>query len=326
MISIIVPIYNVEKYLSKCLDSIRNQTFTDFEVLMINDGSTDNSAKIAQSFLTDSRFHLISKPNGGQGQARNVGIDNASGDFICFIDSDDFIDLDYLKVLIGLLTENNADIAQCGVNRVWENGRVLPYSYTGLTSAVYTDMKKYLRDSSFVMCNKLFRRNLFNNLRYPEGIKFEDFALAPQVYERANVIVSTDKCLYNYFWRNNSTTTAVRIQPDILKAYKVLEESDFGKRHSDIMQSYFIRQVMCSLLWAMIYDSCHIDEVKCIMSDGLSKYVNWGYEIDNAKINRIQAIWARTLIKGHFRLAHFYVRTYESMYAFIRNIYHIIRK
>lgn len=141
MISIIVPIYNVERYIRKCLDSIANQTYKDFEVLMINDGSTDRSAEIAETYLHDNRFQLINKSNGGQGQARNIGLEKAKGEYVCFIDSDDFIASEYLEILYGLLKNNSADIAQCGVNRVWENNdRTQAYSYTGLEKAIYTNI------------------------------------------------------------------------------------------------------------------------------------------------------------------------------------------
>lgn len=114
MISIIVPVYNVEKYLDRCVQSILIQSFKRFELILVNDGSTDNSFEICQKYRKkDSRVILISQENKGLSAARNTGLNNAHGDYICFIDSDDFIEKDYLKLLLNNLKSNNADISIC---------------------------------------------------------------------------------------------------------------------------------------------------------------------------------------------------------------------
>ena len=325
MISVIIPIYNVEKYLGKCLDSVKNQTYQDFEVLLIDDGSTDNSGKIAKAYLSDARFHYIYKANSGQGAARNVGIDMAKGEYLCFIDSDDFVEPNYLEVLYRTLKENGSDISQCSVNRVWEDGRTQLYHYTGNSNQVFRDIKSYLKESSFVMWNKLFRKGLFENLRFPVGIKFEDFALAPQVYSRAKVIASTATPLYHYLWRDNSTTTKTNIQLDILRAQKVLEESCFGKENLEIVQSYFVRQVMCSLLWAMASNQQYAEEFKSIMLDGLRKYPAIEHSIKSAKIDKVRQIWCKLMIGKHFRAAVYYVKCYDKLYSSVRFFYRLVR-
>ena len=114
MISVIVPIYNVEKYLEKCIESILAQTYTDYELILVNDGSTDGCYEICQKFSKrDVRIKLINKPNGGLSSARNVGIDNSKGDYITFVDSDDYISKYMLQELYRGLCENEADIAMC---------------------------------------------------------------------------------------------------------------------------------------------------------------------------------------------------------------------
>lgn len=321
MISIIVPIYNVERYLRKCLDSIANQTYKEFEVLMINDGSTDRSADIAETYLHDNRFQLINKSNGGQGQARNVGLENAKGEYVCFIDSDDFIALEYLEILYELLKNNNADIAQCGVNRVWENNdRTQAYNYTGLENVIYTNIKKYIEESSFVMCNKLYRIELFEGLCFPEGIKFEDFALAPQIYDRASIIVATQEPLYNYLWRSNSTTTAKKIQPDILKAQEILEKSLFGKSNPKILQKFYLRQVVCSMLWGMFADKQYFNRACEIIEDGIKRYPKLKDNVSDAKVSKVILLWAKIALSRHYKLAQIYARTYSWIYATARKI------
>lgn len=321
MISVIVPIYNVERYLQKCLDSIANQTYADFEVILVNDGSTDRSAEIAETYLRDNRFKLINKSNGGQGQARNVGLEKAKGEYVCFIDSDDFIAPEYLGKLYELLINNKADIAQCGVSRVWDNNdKSHAYNYTGLNNAVYTDIKKYIEESSFVMCNKLYRIELFKGLRFPEGIKFEDFALAPQIYERASIIVSTKELLYNYLWRSDSTTTAKKIQPDILKAQDILEKSEFGKHNQDMLQKFYLRQVVCSLLWEMFADKQYINQACKIIENGIKRYPHLRDNVKDSKVSKVKLLWAKILLNNHYKLAKVYARTYSWLYAIIRTI------
>lgn len=325
MISVIVPIYNVEKYLNRCLDSIKNQSYSDFEVLMIDDGSTDRSQDIARSYLHDTRFKLYSQPNQGQGAARNKGLDNINGDYICFIDSDDYIEVSFLETLLNSITHNCADIAQCGVMRVWENGRKVIVKAHESGDAVYTDIDSYIRTASFSICNKIFKAGLFDNLRFPEGIKFEDFALAPQVYSRAKKIASISPRLYNYLWRNDSTTTAVKIQPDILKAQVVLEKSEIGRNNAELMAIFFVRQVMGSMLWGMIQNNEYDDSVKAIMQDGKEKYPQLGQTIDNKTIGAGKSMWGHLLLNGHYRLAGLYARMYTITYNVARKLYHLVR-
>jgi len=118
LLSVIVPIYNVDRYLKKCLDSLLNQTYTNLEIILINDGSTDSSYEICKQYAgKDPRFRLINKENGGLGQARNVGLENANGDIYAFVDSDDWIDIRMFEKMISAMEEYNADIVQCNYCR-----------------------------------------------------------------------------------------------------------------------------------------------------------------------------------------------------------------
>ena len=118
-ISVIVPVYNVEKYLRKCIESILNQTFREFELILVDDGSTDSSGKICDEYaLKDSRIKVIHKENGGASSARNAGLDVAKGEYIGFVDSDDWIEMDMYGELYRLIKENNTDISVCGINNI----------------------------------------------------------------------------------------------------------------------------------------------------------------------------------------------------------------
>ena len=326
MISIIVPIYNVEKYLCRCLDSIKNQTYTDFEVIMVDDGSTDTSAEIAGKYISDSRFKLFSQQNQGQGAARNLGIIKSKGDYICFVDSDDYVSHEYLSTLMNALVKSEADIVQCGVRRVWDDGRNVKLRSKSLTYTEYTDPKSYIISAPFSFWDKLFKRDLFDGLGFPIGIKFEDFALAPQVYERAKKIVYIPDCLYYYFWRNNSTTNSVKVQPDILKGQRILEESDFGKRNKDIIGVFFIRQIMVSLLCSMVLCNEPKKKIRDILEDGKKKYPDLKEKINDRTIGTRKTLWGRLLINGNYNLAKVYAKTYNYSYITARRLYRLLKK
>lgn len=274
MLTIVVPIFNVEEYLQRCLKSIQSQTYTDFEVIMVDDGSTDGSSEIARNYSTkDKRFRYVYQQNNGQGSARNRGIRMANGDFLCFVDSDDFVHNQYLELLYKTAQENGAQIASCGVERVFEDGRIVDYKITNQSgTSVIKDIEKYLLTASFSVCNKIFRKELFDNLEFPEQMKFEDFALMPRVYERAKCIASITDKLYYYSYRPNSTTTGTKINLDILKAQKILEDSDFGQRHPELTKIYCIRQVFGTLLWAMTQETKYQDDIKRISQDAKRRY------------------------------------------------------
>lgn len=204
LISIIIPVYNVEKYLEKCLNTVKNQTFKDFEALIINDGTPDNSMKIAEKFVNeDKRFIFFNKPNGGLSDARNFGLERAKGEFVVFIDSDDYVDKDYLKVMYEGCINNNADMAYCRFKHY--------YPRTGI-KVISLNPKKgvYDRDKALDMLirdnlmhsyawNKIYRKSLFidNDIRYPK-MYFEDVATSIRLLCNANRIVVSDKYLYFY--------------------------------------------------------------------------------------------------------------------------------
>ncbi len=210
-VSLIVPIYNVGEYVEKCLRTIQNQTFKDFEVLIINDETKDNSAEIAQKFCdSDSRFHLLNKKNGGLSDSRNYGLNYANGEYVAFIDGDDYIHKDYLKVLYNACINNDADISYCRFK----------YSYfkSGITlrnpiSAKKGVLKKeealnlLIRDNFLhnYAWNKMYRLSLFkdNNITYP-NMYFEDIATSPKLFLHANKLAITDNYLYYYIKRFGS--------------------------------------------------------------------------------------------------------------------------
>ena len=183
-ISVVVPIYNVEKYLEKCIKSILNQTYNNLEIILVNDGSTDNCLNICKKFeKIDKRIFVINKENGGLSEARNYGIDKATGKYITFVDSDDYIDEDYLEFLYKNLIINNCDISICNPRIVYEDGgksRTL-YKYCFPQNIVLEgekalEMMLYQKKFDNSAWGKLYKINLFDEIRYPVGKLYEDIA------------------------------------------------------------------------------------------------------------------------------------------------------
>ena len=168
MISVIVPVYNVEPYLRKCLDSIVNQTYRDLEILVIDDGSTDWCGKICDEYAgKDGRIRVFHTENRGLSCARNLGLDNARGEWIGFVDSDDWIETDMYEVLLKRAEETEADIVECGVLEEHPNrtGKRQEYLVTG-TEAVIMLIH---RELSNAVWNKLWKKSCFDKIRFPEG-------------------------------------------------------------------------------------------------------------------------------------------------------------
>lgn len=213
MISVIVPVYNTKQYLRSCLDSILNQTFSDLEILFIDDGSTDGSGELLDAFAAeDRRIRVIHKENGGVCSARNRGIEEAKGTWLSFIDSDDTLEPDLYETLMTLIREHDARIAHCSYSRVTD-GVVKPIGNTG---RVFVHSREdaltcLLTGKLFVgSCwTKLYARELFRDIRFPSGIRTnEDMLVNFQVFSRADKIVFSDVCKYHYL--TSETSSCIR--------------------------------------------------------------------------------------------------------------------
>jgi len=210
MISIIVTFYNTEKYLEECLTSIKGQTFSDFECLMIDDGSTDSSREIASKFLEDSRFKLLGDKHIGFPLSKNLGLDSAKGEYICFVDSDDYILPQYLELLYKGLIETNSDICSCCNTRFKNTDE--PYLVDVQYFAnVFSDTSKIkCLLHSTVMWDKIFKKELFNDLRFDDMIALSDTALCYKIYDKANIVSRITPILICHRDHNENMTYRVR--------------------------------------------------------------------------------------------------------------------
>lgn len=218
-ISVIVPIYKVEPYLQKCIDSILAQTYHHLEIILVDDGSPDCCGSICDEYARrDSRVIVIHKQNGGLSDARNAGLLRASGDYIGFVDSDDWIETDMFETLLDLSIRNDADITICGTYRVVCDAVALPpYSLETSDTSVYEEQDAVIKlcedqDIHSHVWNKLFRRKLFNTIHFPIGQFFEDIFIMHELFGQANRVVFSREPKYYYLERTGSIVGSISYQ------------------------------------------------------------------------------------------------------------------
>lgn len=266
VISIIVPVYNSEKYLHRCMESILAQTFKDFEVILINDGSTDNSGGLCDQYKqSDDRVKVIHQSNQGQAAARNNALDLARGDFIGFVDSDDFIHPQMYEILLNNAMQYNANISIGGCCSIIEP-KVEKSEISHVYGKTWTG-KEYLRYAllskesmkMWILCDKIFRRECFSEIRMPEGRIYEDNAVVYRLIYESDIIVDCNAPLY-YYCYNPQSTVNQKFQRKHMDWLLVLQEmiEYFEQRHDQLLlnkvnQSYLFsledmyRKVHCNL-------------------------------------------------------------------------------
>lgn len=315
-ISVIIPIYNVENYLGKCIDSVLNQTFKSYEIILIDDDSPDKCPQIADDYQKKypDIIKVLHKENGGQGECRNIGANMATGDYILFLDSDDYIDNDMLEVLYSAAVSAipQADIVLCGYKTVDETGRVLAYYYENLPENTEMKFKDY-KNIMFVSAapwNRLVKRELLLNsgITFPRKVWYEDIRSTVKWFTKANIIKYVNKPLHNYLIRNNSTMNnkncgrnaeIIEAFDDIIGYYKSCDLYEEYKEELEYMVIYHIL-IAASVRVLMINDKSEL--LKQFKDYANSKFPNWANNkhLDNLDKNKSLIL---KLIKGnHYRL------------------------
>lgn len=249
-ISIIVPVYNVEKYLQRCLDSLINQTYKNIEIIAINDGSTDNSLKILRKYETiDSRIKIINKDNEGLSQSRNIGINLATGEYITFVDSDDWIELNFLETMLNLMELNNTDVSLCSYSReyiektmnknlgfkhieVFNKNDVRNKLYRRMIGPIGDELKNPENlDSLITAWGKVYKTSIIkdNNINFIDTaiIGTEDLLFNVYVFNYVNKAVVINKPLYHY-WKGNLSSLTYGYKENLIDKWI--------KKHSFIKQ------------------------------------------------------------------------------------------
>lgn len=255
LISVIIPVYNVEKFLKKCLDSVINQTYTNLEIIVVDDGSKDKSGEICDSYKNkDARIKVIHKQNGGLSSARNVGLEKSNGDYILFLDSDDWIDLTYIEVLYNNLIENNCEISVPGFCLSYENGKRIKDSKINSKTVFSTEeaLSNYLFNGYITPCvaSKLWKRELWENIKCPEGKLFEDQFTTYKLIMKSKLIVFDPSISYYYFKRNGSIGHSSFSK----KTYDLLDA--ISKQYLDILAKYPNLEndlIVAKITWEIVF-------------------------------------------------------------------------
>lgn len=212
LISVIVPIYNIVEYLPRCVNSIRRQTYRNLEIILVDDGSTDNSGALAEKMaLEDKRIRVFHKENGGSSSARNLGLSKANGDYIGFVDSDDYIEPEMYERLLAVMLEENLLMAQISRDEIDEQGNPMPNVCEPLDKLELWECERFMRelllhrgDCSF--CTKLIHASLFQEEKFPEGELNEDFYLLVKLLPKVPAVAILPEQDYHVFYRYGSNT------------------------------------------------------------------------------------------------------------------------
>lgn len=247
LISVILPVYNVEKYLKKCMNSVLSQTYSNLEIILVDDGSTDSCPALCEEFARDERVIVYHKANGGLSDARNYGIERAKGEYITLIDSDDYVDTDYIEYLFALLTkyETRMAIAQHRVH--YNNGSVKENSKIGnesMTAEQCLESLLYHDTIDTSAWGKLYHRYLFREVRYPKGKIFEDIGTTYALIFQCDYIAIGYESKYNYVFHDNSIVNSA-FSPSKLDLIEMTDKmaQDVVIRYPELKQAVLRRQV-----------------------------------------------------------------------------------
>ena len=259
LVTIIIPVYNVERYLKRCVDSVIHQTYNNLEIILIDDGSSDNCPAMCDEWAQkDSRIKVIHKKNGGLSDARNYGLDNMSGDFVYFLDSDDYISADAIECLVASQEMNNSDIVIGNSVIIDENNNQTEWSCT-FNDEVFLAKelleRKIIPAKYVIACNKLYRITVFNNVRFPKSLIHEDEYILSDVVRNSKNVSTVSKITYFYFQRSNGIMKSKSInRGDFLCAlshrldYYLENNSDESIIDSIVIKAYYCFNEVISIM------------------------------------------------------------------------------
>ncbi|MCP1101265.1 glycosyltransferase involved in cell wall biosynthesis [Aequitasia blattaphilus] len=280
LVSIIVPVYNVQAYLERCVVSLRNQTYENMEIILVNDGSTDQSGEMCDSYgKVDSRIRTIHKENGGLSDARNTGLKEAAGDYVIFIDSDDYVEPDMVKECLEKITQDESEMLIFDFVRV-EEGRKEINTIDGLKSGCYTlKQEKKLLLSSPSAWNKMYLRAflLKSGVTFPLGKHYEDLGTTPKLLLLANRITYFKKAFYNYMIRPGSIMTGQVLERNFRDRTEMVDEIlRFYKEKGEYQEFYN------ELSWMTFFNGYFFPSREMILSDyrkkGIRKFKEYMYQ------------------------------------------------
>ena len=311
LISIIIPAYNIENYIAKCLDSLLNQTYRNLEIIVVDDGSSDNTGKVIDDYLSKyDNIKVIHKKNAGVSAARNSGIEVASGDYIGFVDGDDTVDEEMFEVLIENAIKYDADISHCGYKMVFPS-RIDYYHNTGVLVGQNNEigLKDLLAGNRVEpgLWNKIYKKELFKDIKIDESIKInEDLLVNYYLFKKAKKSIFYDKCFYNYTLRKGSAATSKVNINKIIDPIKVRKEilEDLEK-NSDLYDIAYEKYIMSLVGICRNVQIRKNNEYKSYIDDAKNSLK---YEINNIIKNKAVSKKTKLMVIGNLYFSRiFYI-------------------
>ncbi|WP_416353468.1 glycosyltransferase family 2 protein [Agrilactobacillus fermenti] len=308
LVSIIVPVYNVQSYLQQCITSLKNQDYSNYEVIIVDDGSTDNSRQILKNEVTDlSNFVLIlESENHGQAYARNIGLDKAKGDYILFVDSDDYVREDFVKSSVAAIVEDDVDVVVFNIVNVTDKGSRSTKWGTTLDTASTSSV------------NKIYRKRLWENERFLEDYWYEDLGTIPIVMAKAQHVAYLDEDLYYYHSKNQNSQTHTKdftrffdIKPMCDHVYARMDELGILKEKINEVENLYIEHyIVNSILrrFTTVRDRKSRNTIiEFFITDLTKKFPNWRVVMYRHKgtSNKLKYYISMLYIKGYYHLADF---------------------
>ena len=296
-VSVIIPAYNCENFIQKCIDSLENQTYKNIQIIIVNDGSLDNTLNVCHDIRNKyNNIIVLDKKNEGPGIARMYGLEYADGDYISFIDSDDYVNENFYLKLVSALEKENCELAECGYNLVSENGKIISECHLNneLCASNLECVEKYVKkqNTTNYLCNKVYKKSLFNDIEFVKLYASEDACVLLQLFAKSNKKITISDCLYNYV----QTGTSLSRKPynlsknDVIKAGKYMY--NFCLKHYPHLSLYynaFICSYAAQCYAGIKYSSLcekndYLDEM---VNDFKQYYTNKIYSLDLSKFRKL---------------------------------------
>lgn len=313
LVSIVIPVYNVDKYIRECLDSVINQSYKNLQIILVDDGSTDNSGKICDEYaVKDSRITVIHQENQGAGAAKNTGLDLVKGEYLSLIDSDDYLELNYYETMVSNLKRYNVDVVQCLFRNVFVNNKYdVQYNFPSQGSRAIS-AKRFLTEMLYdwkyaVFWNKLFKSKLLKDIRFPVGRKIDDEFFTYKLICNAKKILNINDKLYSYRMRQSS----------------VMNNSDNEQIYMDRIDCFIERLSFIEKLYPSLthnYKAHIADYIQTTLNDSLIKNEFKSYLHEKAllfpveKESMVQKVKSKVLFHKCISNANMFVLEKEECY------------
>ena len=324
LVTVIVPTYNTSKYIKKCIDSILNQTFKNIELIVIDDGSTDNTKDIIEK-VNDKRLKYVYKENGGVSSARNLGIDLSTGNYIMFVDSDDYIDKDFIEVVHNYATKTECDIVRCGYRNITLDGKVINEVKYPLGNIIFNkdSMDLIMKNIFFGYGGGIFlKKDIIKNVRFDTSIKFaEDIKFICECFANGNSYGYVDYVGYNYLYNDNSMTKKSNVEvrvKECIDNVNVFESLSKYCNDTDFMKTFIFKRLNMKLKYLIKTTNINYKEFLEIMS-----YI---YEKTDIKMIQVNLNSLKSLEFNDRFLTKLLIQKKYRFYFIINKIYYKIKR